>query len=310
MGRVGSVPIPVLARGRRIWGVLMGPVWGLSRVVAGFSRATRRGIAVFGIALALGLAAASPAAANPWTAAANVSEEGQSAYGPKVAVDATGEAAVVWTRYNGSNDVVQAALKPAGEPWGKPATLSEAGQEASEPQVAVDAAGDAIAVWTRYNGSNDVVQAAVKPAGEAWEKAATLSEAGQNASEPQVAVDPAGDATIVWRRFDGTHYIVQSAVRPAGSSWEAPASLSEAGQDASEPHVGVDAAVMPPLSGGASTAATTSCRLRPSRWANPGERRPRSRKRPAKHPSRNSPSTPRAMRRPCGRATTASTPAV
>jgi hypothetical protein len=65
----------------------MGPVWGLSRVVAGFSHATWRAIALFGIVLALGLAAASPAAANPWTAATNVSEEGQSAHGPKVAVD-------------------------------------------------------------------------------------------------------------------------------------------------------------------------------------------------------------------------------
>ena len=116
----------------------MGPVWGLSRVVARFSRATGRGAAVFGVALALGLAAASPAAANPWTTATNLSEEGQNAYVPKVAVDGAGGAIVVWTRYNGSKDVVQAALKPAGEPWGKSVTLSEAGEEASEPQVAMD----------------------------------------------------------------------------------------------------------------------------------------------------------------------------
>ncbi len=232
----------VLALDRRTWGFLMGPVCGLSRVVAGSSRSTRRGAAVLGVALALGLATASPAAASVWTAAANVSEEGQSAYGPQVAVDAAGEATVVWTRYNGSNDVVQAAVKPAGEPWGQPATLSKAGQEASEPQVAVDAAGDATVVWRRFNGSNYIVQAAVRPAGAPWGNSATLSEAGQNASDPHIAVDTAGDAIAVWTRYNGSNGVVQAAVKPAGEPWGTTTTVSEAGQEASEPQVAVDAA--------------------------------------------------------------------
>lgn len=223
-------------------GVLMGPGCGLSRVVAGSSRATRRGAAVLGVALTLGLASASPAAASLWTAAANVSEEGQSAYGPQVEVDAAGDAVAVWARSNGSDDVVQAALKPAGEPWAAPAALSEAGQEASEPQVAVGAAGEAIAVWTRSNGSNNVVQAAVKPAGEPWGKPVTLSEAGEEASEPQVAVEAAGDAIAVWTRYDGSDDVVQAAIKPAGKSWGKAGTLSEAGRDAHAPEVAVDAA--------------------------------------------------------------------
>jgi hypothetical protein len=204
--------------------------------------ATRLRAAVFGVALALGLAATSPAAASVWTAVANVSEEGQSAYGPRVAVDGAGDAISVWARSNGSNDVVQAAVKPAGEAWEAPATLSEVGQEASETQLAADSAGAAIVVWRRFNGSNYVVQAAVKPAGEAWGSPATLSEAGQEASEPQVAVDAVGDATVVWRRSNGSNYLVQAAVKPAGKPWETPATLSEAGQDAHAPEIAVDPA--------------------------------------------------------------------
>ncbi len=218
----------------------MGPVRG--RVVAGSSNATWRGAAVFGVALALGLAAASPAAASPWTTATNLSEEGQNAYAPKVAVDGAGGAIVVWTCYNGSKDVVQAALKPAGEPWGKPVTLSEAGEEASEPQVTVNPAGDAVVVWRQFNGSDYVVQASVRPAGEPWGKPVTLSEAGEEASEPQVTVNPAGDAVVVWQRFNGSDYVVQASVKPASEPWGKPATLSEAGQEASQPHVAVDAA--------------------------------------------------------------------
>jgi len=198
-------------------------------------------LALSGVLAGAGIAA-SPAAARLWTAAANVSEEGQSAYGPEVAVDAAGDATAVWSRNNGSNDVVQAAVKPAGGSWGSPATLSEAGQEASEAQVAVDSAGAAIAVWRRFNGSNDVVQAAVKPAGKAWETPSTLSETGQEASEPQVAVDAGGDATVVWRRFDGSNTVVQAAVKPAGQPWGKRATLSEEGQNAPGPRVAVSAA--------------------------------------------------------------------
>ncbi len=202
----------------------------------------RRGAAVFGVALALGLAAASPAAANLWTVAANVSEEGQSAYGPQVAVDAAGDAISVWARSNGSNDVVQAAGKPDGKPWVNPTTLSETGQEASEPQVAVDAAGDATVVWRRFDGSNYVVQAAAKPAGEAWGKPVTVSEAGQDAHTPEVAVDPTGEAIAVWTSANGSNEVVQAALKPAGEAWANPATLSGADQEASEPQVGVDAA--------------------------------------------------------------------
>ncbi|MFZ1925148.1 MAG: choice-of-anchor Q domain-containing protein [Solirubrobacteraceae bacterium] len=225
----------------------MAPGYGLSWIGAESSRATWRGAAVFGIALALGLATASPAAASVWTAAANLSEEGQSAYGPQVAMDASGDATAVWTRFNGSNDVVETAVKTAEESWGTPVTVSEAGEEASEPQVAVDGAGDATIVWRRFNGSNYVVQVAVKPAGESWEKPATVSEAGEEASEPQIAVDAAGDATAIWTHYIGlssggmSNYVVQTALKPAGEAWEEPTTVSEESQEEGlEPQVAVD----------------------------------------------------------------------
>jgi hypothetical protein len=185
----------------------------------------------------------------PWGKAATLSEAGEEASEPQVAVDAAGDATVVWRRSNGSNDVVQAVLKPVGGRWGAPVTLSEAGQDAHTPEVSVDAAGDAIAVWARSNGSNNVVQAALEPVGEPWGKPTTLSEAGQEASKPQVAVDAAGDATAVWTRYIGlgsggmSNYVVQAAVKPAGEAWEEPTTVSEASQEEGlEPRVAVDAA--------------------------------------------------------------------
>ncbi|MHA2429106.1 MAG: hypothetical protein ACXADB_13885, partial [Candidatus Hermodarchaeia archaeon] len=43
--------------------------------------------------------------------------------------------------------------------WNQPAiNLSEAGQDALRPQVAMDETGHAVAVWRRSNGSNYIIQ--------------------------------------------------------------------------------------------------------------------------------------------------------
>ena len=120
-------------------------------------------------------------------------------------------------------------MRPAGGDWAEPDDLSEAGQDAGEPSVAMDEAGEAVAVWTRLDGS-DTIQAAVRPAGGDWAEPDDLSDAGQNAAEPGVAIDEAGEAVAVWRRFNGSNDIVQAAVRPAGGEWSDPDDLSASGQ--------------------------------------------------------------------------------
>ena len=61
---------------------------------------------------------------------------------------------------------------------------------------------------------------------------------GQDAIYPSVAVDPAGTATAVWARFDGTRYIAQSSTRTApGGLWSAPVNLSHTLLSVSNTHV-------------------------------------------------------------------------
>ena len=117
----------------------------------------------------------------------------------------------------------------AGSAWAAPAwlapqDLSAAGQHAYDPQVAVDGRGNAIAVWRRSEGTNTIVQAAVRTSGGSFGAPQDLSTAGQNAYDPQVAVDGRGNAIAVWSRFDGTNFIVQAAVRAAGPQTAALAS--------------------------------------------------------------------------------------
>jgi hypothetical protein len=183
-----------------------------------------------------GLLAAPAPAASSWLAPTGISAAGQDAEMAQVALDPAGDATVVWRRFDGSRYAIQAASRGAGGVWDAPVTISAPGQNADAPQIAVDAAGDATAVWSRFDGAetgtNSIVQAASRPAGGVWGPAVDLSAAGRNSERPQIALDAAGDATAVWRRYDGFDFIAETSSRPAGGAWSVPEPLSAPGESA------------------------------------------------------------------------------
>jgi len=171
--------------------------------------------------------------------AVNVSDPGQDGFEPQVAQDGSGNVFTVYTRSDGTNFRVQYATRTAAGSWSAPVTLSDPGQGASSPQIASDSAGNAVAVWTRSDGTNLRIQAAYKPAGGAFGAPVTVSAALGDASAPQVSMDATGKAIVVWQRFDGTKLRVQAAIRSAGAggSFGATTTLSAPGSDAFEPQV-------------------------------------------------------------------------
>lgn len=181
-----------------------------------------------------------------WSTVTDLSAVGQDAADPQVAVDASGNAVAVWSRNDGANTIIQSRSKPLNMPWSIVTDdISAVGENASLPQVVLDPVGNAIAVWQRFNGlipNVTAIEAATKPFNMAWTGAATLSTAGQNAIDPQIAIDPIGNAIAVWSRFDGTHSIIQSAYYEfLNSTWQLQADLSAPGQDAAFPQVGISA---------------------------------------------------------------------
>src|SRR6185295_8511247 len=103
------------------------------------------------VALSLGVAAAALGSFSPTI---TLSAGGQDASSPAVAVGAGGDGVAVWTRFDGNNSRVQARTVSPGGGLGPIQTLSEGGSSAFSPQVAVDADGDAVVVWTRLDGAS------------------------------------------------------------------------------------------------------------------------------------------------------------
>jgi hypothetical protein len=190
------------------------------------------------LALAATLLVPAAAQATPtFLSATNVSDAGRDAFEPQVAVDSSGNSLMVWTRSDGTNLRIQARFRAADGTWGATATISQAGRDAYQPQVAFDSNGNAIAVWTQFDGIFGRIHAAFRPTGGSFGGDQIISPAGADANAPQIAIDSTGNAVAVWYRFDGTFDRIQAAVRPANGSFGAVQTLSAPGQEAFEPRV-------------------------------------------------------------------------
>ena len=157
---------------------------------------------------AYGVQTASRALGGAWSAPLDL-VSGEVFDTPAIAVDREGNATALWQQNDGSGWVVTSASRPAGGAWSTPVVLSDPTSSSWDPQVAVDLAGNATAIWSREAGGGRVVEAARRPARGEWSEPIGLSPRG-DAWNPQIAVDPAGNATAAWSRKDGTSWIVQA----------------------------------------------------------------------------------------------------
>lgn len=87
----------------------------------------------------------------------------------------------------------------------------------NNPDVAIDAHGNAVAIWVFTEGNNSCIKAATRSAGGSWSAPATLSPPHLQALDGSVAMDPNGNAVAVWSISSGLAQTIQAAVLPCGS---------------------------------------------------------------------------------------------
>ena len=101
-----------------------------------------------------------PTAPKAWgTATLIETENAGRAIFPQIAVDATGQALAVWTQSDGTQFDIWANRYTVGTGWGTAQLLETNAGHASEPQIAVDATGQALAVWEQHDGTRDSIWA-------------------------------------------------------------------------------------------------------------------------------------------------------
>jgi len=162
---------------------------------------------------------------------------------PQVAFDTVGRAVAVWRRDNGAGYLIESAQRPSPGSWLLPVPLSAPGANAEAPQIAIDAAGTAVAAWSCEAGgpSNMVIQAALQSAGGAWGSPSEVSPPGELAEGPQVGFDAAGNAVAIWTSSKASPNVIRTSSRAPGGGWTPPLGLSNPDRPALEPQLAFDA---------------------------------------------------------------------
>jgi hypothetical protein len=126
-----------------------------------------------------------------------VSKPAEDARDASLAVDARGDAALMWNATHGRNlpgSRIGIALRRAGGQFGAPHLITPPG-EAFLPRAAIGPGGSVVAVWT----DRDTVVSARGSIGEGLGDAQSLSSRGVEADS--VAASSGGDAFATWLRF-------------------------------------------------------------------------------------------------------------
>ncbi len=145
---------------------------------------------------------------------------------PSVVVDGGGRATVTWLQDDGvaSSVFTRPYALPGG--WGPVAALDTLNTRAQDNALAIDAAGNVMAMWAQQNGTNFAIMARRAPSGGAWDPEVQVSPSGgMNAERVRVAGGPAGAFGASWRLWNGVAtQTIASVFGPAG--WSAPTNLS------------------------------------------------------------------------------------
>lgn len=122
---------------------------------------------------------------------------------PKVAVDATGNAVAVWREDTMPSRIASNRFNVGAGTWGLPALIDTGASIATMPEVAMDGAGNAFAVWTQ---GDDAMANRFNAGTGTWGAPAlieTNNVGPEGVYDVVITADTAGNAIAVWDQFDG-----------------------------------------------------------------------------------------------------------
>ena len=182
-----------------------------------------------------------------WDGAERIDEGGgNSALHPQVAIDAEGNAVAVWHEFDGSRFNIRSNRYQGTVGWGtaKRIVTDDAG-DARFAQVAMDAEGNAVAVWHQYVGvgEGDNIWSNRYEIADGWGTAETIGadDAGDGRF-PQVAANAEGNAIAVWELSHGTSVDIWSNQYTPGGGWQSPERIERNEGGSLKPKVAVDSA--------------------------------------------------------------------
>ena len=165
-------------------------------------------------------------------------EKGTSnAFYPQIAFDDDGNAIAVWLQWNNAVTEcdIHAARYVSGAGWQSDEIIDSDTGTAGNPQIAVSAGGNAVAVWTQ-GGS---IWANNYEPGTGWGTAELIETESNGAQQPMVAIDGSGNATAVWMQYSGVYNVWANRYEP-GTGWGTAARIDSSDTEASQIKIAVN----------------------------------------------------------------------
>jgi len=163
-----------------------------------------------------------PDTTSTWEGMLTVDIGGENAFNPKISMDTSGNTLAVWRQSDGGRQAIWANTHSMLSGWGTAEKIEIEDVRSSEnPQVAMDSAGNAFAVWEQHDGTHTNIWANRYTTVGGWEVAQKIElEDFGRAYNPQVTVDSVGNALVVWElQFNDRRSDIWANRYTVGSGW-------------------------------------------------------------------------------------------
>lgn len=171
---------------------------------------------------------------------------------PRIAFGPSGHGQIIWTQSDGTRTNIHArTIRDLN--LGTPVSVEDDADDqadndvdagdATSPQIAVDNDGNALAVWVQFDGTLDRIYAnrfstsgsTTTPPSFTWSKSPLPLSDSSDASAPQIAIGPDGNAIAIWVQSDGRVYANRYT-----SSWGTAAAIDADTGAAAAPQIVID----------------------------------------------------------------------
>ncbi len=161
-----------------------------------------------------------------WSTTDVLSATGMDASDPRVAINDSGQVAVLWIR----NDVIQSCTSTFGGAWSAVNDLSIK-PSVSTPIILLDASGNIRASWRRTSGTFRIYEIGTAVFGGSWKSPIFLSQNEKSLDYINFDISENGKAVVSWYYDNGSDTVVKGVTCDCGI-WGDVSTLSDSGQDA------------------------------------------------------------------------------
>lgn len=185
-----------------------------------------------------GLRTASRTPGGAWQVATTTSTSGGVPAEAEMIPGPHGDIHAIWRAT--PSGTIRSATWIGGRAWSATQEFNVPGLMMAGPHLAVDQAGNVVAVWAVHGPGTFRMQSATRRQDGSWSPAVDVAPTAAGGYPGGVAVETDGQPTAAWSENAGSSYPVKVSHRSADGSWGAPVTVSAPGRFGFRPVVASD----------------------------------------------------------------------